>query len=527
VFESDLDAKNTLPYLAYAEPDAYRQLILLKKRTHSSFSRLSNKAEIDKVFNVLGIHNTYAINYRWQKSSAGWTTRKAGWSDRGFPIQPFRYIDFLNVLLGEYTQGTAVALSDKHLSHITNIRIDYDFLNYSGKATIRLTREIQDKLATIGMDVFFYSTGNRGIQALIPLPCPLTIHSARTLWNRLKTYLQTDLAMLDKCSIDSYLRLPLGIHATSNCLGLFLSPETEAYVSHIDQLRHFMNSWQWIMPTHINNAIDEDAFGVQAEKEFSFIPEPVSAVMIKTSQSKLPTDDTWANKVWSKGENLRPGEWESFLFDDHALHASYVLHGDEACIKLEKLAERIPARQTSDIHDRIKRVRHLWKTFNPVRPPKDSSKNLAVMLTTRVSEKTRSEANDLFAYIQKHKTPHTRWINEFAYDYIVSVLHGINCCGARELTITIDELLQYMHQAPMSEMSRRTLLRIISKSTQPPPPIRTRTGLVGSQVQRNNLAVFVYDSGKKIISGATPGSYSRIPGLINKVLTDVDEGKIV
>lgn len=524
MYDIDLDALNTKPFLAYTDPDAYQLLINQNRRKEASFNRISIKPELDEVFHLLGAHDSYAVNYRW-KSSGAWATKTAGMGDR-FPVQPFRVIDFLNVLLGEYRSGTAIALTDKHNPTVSTIRIDYDFDRYSSNGVVRLTKEIQDKLASIGLDCFFFTTGNRGIQAIIPLPSALPIAVARQMWVRLKQYLSTNIATLDKSSLDSFLRLPLGIHASSNNLGLFMSPETESYVSHIDQLRHFRDSWQWTMPAHISNAIDKNAFLTQADKGFAFIPKPAVATIVKQSTNKLPTNNGWADRVWNKGQTLQAGQWQDYLKKDHALHASFVLHGNDACTKLEELARTVPARLPADINDRIKAVRGFWQKFNPIQPPKGSSEILALMITTRISPETHTEADALFAYIQHRKTPHTRWINEYAQDFIKAVLHGINCSDGRDLTITIDELTGYLHRAAISEMSRRTLVRIIQKSTQPPPPIGRSWGVSAApRVPKNELAVFTYDNGNKIFTGATPGSYSRIPGLKRKALKEIAEGQ--
>lgn len=346
------------------------------------------------------------------------------------------------------------------------------------------------------------------------------------MWVRLKAYLSTNIATLDKCSLESFLRLPLGLHASSNNLGLFLSPETETYVSPIDQLRHYRDAWKWTKPTHIPDAKTPESFTVQVDKGFTFIPQPAVAIVVKQPTNKLPSGTSWADKVWKMGPSLQPGQWQEYLLKHNALHASFVLHGSEACMKLEELAARVPARKPSDIVDRIKAVRALWQKFNHVQPPKDSSEILALMISTRISQETRTEAEALFAYIQHRKTPHIRWINENTHDFIVAVLHGINCCDGKDLTITIDDLILYLHGEALSEMSRRTLVRIIQKATQPPPPIGRSWGMTAPRVPKNELAVFTYDNGNKIFTGATPGSYSRIPGLKRKALKEIAEGQL-
>ena len=124
----DLDSKNTESFFAYTDPDQYKQLIHQKIRRIGSFKRISTINQISEIYPLFGHHETYAANY--QGRASGWSTRTAGWSDHGFPIQPFRYIDFLNVLLGTYRSGTAIAISDKNQDYISNIRIDYDFDSY-------------------------------------------------------------------------------------------------------------------------------------------------------------------------------------------------------------------------------------------------------------------------------------------------------------------------------------------------------------------------------------------------------------
>jgi hypothetical protein len=516
----DLDAKNSESFFAYTDPDQYKQLIHQKIRNVGSFKKIVAIKQIGEIHPLFGEHDIYAVNY--QGRTSGWSTRTAGWDHRGFPIYPFRYIDFLNVLLGSYRSGTSIALTDKHQHHIPNIRIDYDFDNYSGDAAVRLAKEIQEKLALIGFDCFFFATGNKGIQAIIPLPSggrtdpnALPRSSILEFWRRLKPYLDTDIAVLDKCSIDSFLRLPLGIHASSNNLSLFFSPDTGGYVSHIDQVNYFKNSWQWENPIHISNAIDGDAFSEEAEQGFTLVPDPKSIhTVVKPSQSKLPRNNDWAVKLWDQRLQLKPGMWQRYMLEDNAIHAAYALFGESALAKLEELAGQIPTNKPSDIQGRIRVVRHLWENFNPTQLPQNSSQTLTLMMTTKISVDTYAEADVLFNYLQSKKTSTTRWVNQNTHDYILAVLHGINCSEGRALTLTIDELLIYLQQALFSSIVRMTLRRIIKKSTQPPHPIRSRN--MHLPPKRSDLAVFIYDPGKKIFNGATPGSFERIPGLKKK-----------
>ncbi len=528
MYNRDLDAKNTESFFFYIDPDIYKQLIHQKIRKVGSFKHISTIRQISEIYPLFGYHETYAVNY--QGKASGWTTRTAGWSDHGFPVQPLRYIDFLNVLLGTYRSGTAIAISDKHQDYISNIRIDYDFANYSTASAIQLAKEIEDKLATIGLDCFFFATGGRGIQAVIPLPIgsrtesnSIPRSSITALWRRLKPYLDTDIAILDKCNLDSYLRLPLGIHASSNNLSLYFSTDTGQYVSHIDQLIHFYNSWQWQYPIHIADAIDEEIFAEHVTEGFLCVPDPKSIhTVLKPSQAKLPRNHDWAVTKWDERLQLQPGQWQAYIKEGGGIHAAYALFEDKALEKLEELATQIPANNPSDVAGRIKAIRHLWGDFNAVQMPKVSSKTLAIMMTTKISIETYAEADLLYDYLQQKKTHKTRWVNQNAHHYILAVLHGIACSPNQKLTLTIDELLTYIETTLFSTMVRRTLVSIIQRSTQPPPPIRTANKMtikVNQKVRPENaLAVFTYESGYKIYKGATPGTFSRVSGLRERIM---------
>ena len=276
------------------------------------------------------------------------------------------------------------------------------------------------------------------------------------------------------------------------------------------------------MPIHLSNALDVDAFDEQVEQGFTFIPVSKTIhAAAKASQSKLPRNNSWAMKVWDKRLQLKPGMWQTYLLEDDALHAAYALFGNSALAKLEELAGEVPTVDPSDVQGRIRVVRHLWGNFNPIQLPTDSSKTLTLMMTTKISTDTYDEAALLFNYLKQKKTPTTRWVNENAHDYILAVLHGINCSEGRTLTLTIDELLIYLEEMLFSSMVRMTLRRIIKSSTQPPHPIRNRN--MPSPPKRNDLAVFQYDSGKKIFNGATPGSFERIPGLKKKASKTLED----
>ena len=530
MFNPDLDAKNTLPFLAYTNPTAYQHLIQLTVRKCDSYDCLPFKADLDAIFDVLGIQNTYAINYR-SDNVGHWSTRHGGErvvlnDGRTFPVPQFRYIDFLNVLLGSYRAGTSVALTDKnqntkkenHKNAIRNIRIDFQFDTYSGIAATRLAIELRTKLATVGLDSFFVISGGIGVQVIIPLPCTLTMESARRLWVRLQPYLETESATLIKCSVRDFLRLPLGRDAQTGLIGLYFSPEDEMYVSPLEQISYFLKSWKWTNPSHINNAINESTFFEESKKGFSFIPEPKFVTVVDSPKCLNRRSEQWSNQIWALGQDLKTEQWTSYLYDHHALQAAYCLYGVDACNKLVDVARQNPALHSLEVTDRISKVSNLWQTFVKVQPPSNSSEILALMLTTVVSEDTQLEADSLFEYIESKIFQKGRWCNQNVRKCILAIIHGISCSRFGQLFVSFEDLLKYLHMSGLSSMTKKRLVSIIEKTTKPHPVVLTRN--MTKALSGNPFAVFYHDVGNRICNKESLDAFSRIPGINRQAFID-------
>lgn len=110
MFNTNLDALNDKPFLEYLDPSEAARLLELKKRRVASFKKLQSYTQIQELFSLIGEREEYRINSSFNRD---WIHRKAGW-DKGYknplepsgwtegskyPTQPFREIDFLNILL--------------------------------------------------------------------------------------------------------------------------------------------------------------------------------------------------------------------------------------------------------------------------------------------------------------------------------------------------------------------------------------------------------------------------------------------
>jgi hypothetical protein len=479
MFNQDLNALNDKPLLEYLDPTEFSRLLKLKKRQAASFKKLQSYTQIQDIVSLIGEREQYRINTGFNRD---WIHKKKGWNDSSkFPTQSFREIDFLNILLGTDNRArTSIALSDKHLDLISDIRIDFDFDAFCAETSIKLALEIEDKLASIGLPVFFFSTGNKGIQSCIPLPNPIPYQSAQLLWTKLQNYLVTDQAKLDVCSVNSYLRIPLGRHSLSMLLSLFFDPHTGLFYPVDQQLDIYKKSLLWSVPEHIVNPLRDSSWEQFVADEYSNIPQKTVQISVSIehkieNEKKLTNDQNW-NEIWELGKTLRVGEFNSWLTYGLGIHSAYELYGNSAPENLKKLAASIPGYETR-FKDRCSQVDALWKTFVPRSQYQKTNLSAAskqLMIDTPQSQKTINHAERIFEFLKQNKSSTNRSVNENLLEVIKAVLHGLSLSDGVVLIISIDDLCSYINSTG-STISRRTITRIIEDFTIPEArKIRTR-----------------------------------------------------
>ena len=431
-----------------------------------------------------------------------------------FPTEPFREIDFLSVLLGSNGRSrTSIALSDQDLDLISNIRIDFDFDKFSAEKTIKLAREIEDKLAHIGLPVFFFCTGNKGIQTCIPLPAAIPYQSAQLLWTKLQNYLATDLAKLDVCSVNSYLRIPLGRHSLTMLLSAFFDTHTGQFFPIDQQLDVYKKSLLWSTPEKITNALQDNSWEKFVADGYLNIPQKAvqisSSIEYKIEHEYKPTADQNWSDIWSIGSTLQLGEFNSWLTSGLGIHSAYELYGQNAPEHLKKLAAIIPGADTR-LQDRCDQVDYLWKTFVPrsqYQKSNPSSAALKLMMDTDQSQTTIDHADRIFTFLKQNKSPTNRSINNNLLVFIRAVLHGSSLSENGILIISIEDCTNYINSTG-SSISRRTITRIIEDFTVTEDRrIRTRNA---SPI--NSSAVFYRVKGSRtaLYSGSDPGGFELI-----------------
>lgn len=468
MFNPDLDALNDKPFLEYLDPREFSRLLKLKKRQAASFKKLQSYTQIQELFSLIGEREQYRINTGFNRD---WIHKKKGWDEGSkFPTQSFRELDFFNILLGTDNRArTSIALSDQHLDQISNIRIDFDFDAFCAETSIKLALEIEDKLASIGLPVFFFCTGNKGIQICIPLPTAIPYQSAQLLWTKLQNYLQTDLAKLDVCSVKSYLRIPLGRHSLTMLLSAFFDPHKGLYYPIDQQLYIYKKSLLWSLPEHIGDPLRDNSWEKFVDDGYANIPQKTvqisSSIEHKISDEYKPTSDQNWSVIWENGKALNIGEFNTWLTHGLGIHSAYEFYGDDAPEQLKRIAAQIPGADTR-YKDRCSQVDALWKLFVPrsqYQPISHSATTLQMMLDNQQSQETVDKANRIFDFLKQNKSSTNRSINRSLLLFIGAVLHGIELSGGT-VRISIDDLCSYIN-SQQGSISRRTLTRIIDVFT--------------------------------------------------------------
>lgn len=511
MFNQDLDALNDKSFIEYLEPSIATILLRLQRREAASFKKLQSCTQIQELFSLIGEREQYRINTGFNRD---WIHKIKGWDeDSKFPTQSFRELDFFNILLGSYNRArTSIALSDQNLDLISNIRIDFDFDVFSAEKSIKLALEIEDKLANIGLPVFFFSTGNRGIQSCIPLPNPIPYQSALLLWTKLQNYLQTDLAKLDVCSVKSYLRIPLGRHSLTMLLSAFFDPHTGLYYPIHQQLDIYRKSLLWSLPEHIEDPLCDNSWEKFVADEYTKIPQKAVQISTSTKTSKVQTaltkqtrkNQNW-NSIWNRGLNLNVGEFNEWLGVGLGMRAAYNLFGLGAPTELKKLALSLPEADLRS-RDRFAQIDGFWAKFVPSQDKEvPENPSLELMLASDISTETTSKAHRIFELLKDKKTSSNRSINKNLLAFIEVVLHGIDVSGDSVLTISISDLHRY-YILKRHSINKRTLDRLIDKHTAPETAkIRTRNN------KQNPLAVFYRHKAQNLdFQGTTPAGFELL-----------------
>lgn len=228
------------PLAAFLEPEGYTALARMSSPQTKTYERL-----LPATYALAqALHRAIPQRQIWGCQIAGKYTEEKSWKTitankwvRGgreghefaFPEKPLALLNVLKML----ASGTALGTTDP-ISYasavVSHVRIDVDLdTTFCHGDLADLSGEIglvDCVFAAFSLKVHVFRTGNRGIQAVTPIP-PLPVRVGRVLIGLLRAVLRgsrhhavraTDF----KTSTEGILRLPLGLHGTSGSLGLFL-----------------------------------------------------------------------------------------------------------------------------------------------------------------------------------------------------------------------------------------------------------------------------------------------------------------
>jgi hypothetical protein len=323
-------------------------------------------------------------------------------------------------LIASYTSGIPLTYWEHRFlrreTSVRAIRIDVDCDEvWMNRDHHKLTSQIRACAALgeqLGLGFSVFRTGGRGLQAIYSLPWPQTPLSASWLASKLRDALSVRLAgllaVVDCDSTRSIMRLPLGLHAKSGSLGLFLSPDTGEIQPIEEQVcqstRAFSAAKGATRSSHalkaIRSAFDrgENGLGIASreieqrawehlpvESEFLQIlldgriaPPEVSegriiSVEENVTQGQAVEDSeqpgqgaelpdailarAWA--VWNCGYGA--GGSNAFHLEG-GIAIAKLLFGDKARERLRSQAESSPCRRPQDLEDRFTRIDQLLDT---------------------------------------------------------------------------------------------------------------------------------------------------------------------
>ena len=245
----------TTPFGALLEPDGYEAVRVLKQpRTASYAKRLPQTFAVAcALYDTVVVHEVWGEHVRPKKGKRGkndeqgraltevtWLTHTAGkWFEKagggGFPDAAMTLIDIVKTLADP--EAHAVGNKDVWTWTRPNLlvrhaRIDLDLDDVFSDCDLRSLqgelRIVHDVFGAFGLTVGVMRTGNRGIQAIAPIP-PMPRAHAGVLIHAIRHVLrgcEREWRVKDfQSNLDGIMRLPLGRHAWTESVSWMLAPD--------------------------------------------------------------------------------------------------------------------------------------------------------------------------------------------------------------------------------------------------------------------------------------------------------------
>ncbi len=291
-FDENLFAENILPFAAYLEPDGLREQITLKKtvikqcqkstpQTHEVAKRLLSQIPQRKKWGM------QLPEKRWITIEDG---KPAGSASRQWRQKGIGMLALLKHFSGRtFSCGTCDAAfkdyswSEKKHDWLPNLvwclrwDIDQDdaWRKNDPEAVIAPLKVQRDVLRSIGLPYRVFSTGGRGVQAVIGLPRTVPHMIASLMESVIRAAIDLKMPQdyegsVDKTALRSIMRLPGGLHAKTGRLGAWIDIEQ----AKLHPLEHQIK----LMGTGFSR---QDEPGILTIREFRASLLPISDFMVK------------------------------------------------------------------------------------------------------------------------------------------------------------------------------------------------------------------------------------------------------
>lgn len=291
-FNENLFAENTLPFAAYLEPDGLSELTSLKKagkKQHEKWTPLTYGAAKKLL---------YRIPQRWkwglQLPDKRWTTIQSGkvvrsgnrqWTEKSIGmlalLKHFGGRSFscgaCDAVFEQYTWIEKKHIWLPNLVRCLRWDIDQDdaWQSRNTEAVIAPLKIYREVLRSLGLPINVYSTGGRGVQAVIALPRTVPHMIASLMESIIITAI--DLRMpqghegsVDKTALRSIMRLPGGLHAKTGRLGAWIDIDLAKYYPLEHQIELIGNGF---------SAPNQP--GIMSRQEFQSKLLPISSHMLR------------------------------------------------------------------------------------------------------------------------------------------------------------------------------------------------------------------------------------------------------
>jgi len=439
-FDTDIFAENISPFSAYLEPEGY-VLLPKKKPQVASYERCTPETVRIAVRMLANI--PYRCRWGLQIETGNWLTKtnlREHTLKSGMTVYD-NYLQLINIMRHLSGRTCAVGATDIFLpdqkdytlenpqgipieTHVGTLRVDVDMdYAYEHKLFDHICKEIDTEQETaheLGLPYSVFFTGRRGHQIVIALKVPVRRHIASFLLHSyiaLLTERAEHGAIIDTHNLKKILRLPGGIHARTNRLGLWIDPETisfypieiqahlmaNGFVDTLDREPDILSADKFTTTvleltaflksigvkrhdelsasefsrviTELPNNVFVDRFRHGTKNIGDNLPDATTTsknrksdtvqvpIQLNESLSTDIQDEAWAKKYFSRGYS-EGGFWDYISPD--GIKAAIILFKSKtvAEIQLIEQAEQIPYLNPNDLEDRKRSIRRFIETFD-------------------------------------------------------------------------------------------------------------------------------------------------------------------